>query len=100
MLKQVSIGKDAASALAKTKWWEGRTAREIATYGVLIRELCIPFDLLHKSVEEALGRPVWTHEFASERLYDELLGNVSAPTFDDVLKLIPEDKLALIVIDR
>ena len=26
--------------------------------------LCMPFPLFHKAVEEALGRPVYTHEFA------------------------------------
>jgi hypothetical protein len=27
--------------------------------------LFMPFDLFHEGVEELLGRPVWTHEFAA-----------------------------------
>lgn len=30
------------------------------------------FDDLHKFVEETLGRPVWTHEFAEEAIWKEL----------------------------
>jgi hypothetical protein len=33
---------------------------------------CIPFEEFQKDVEERLGRPVWTHEFASEKLWEEI----------------------------
>lgn len=94
---QLSIGRDAAIALAKTKWWEGLQSRDIAIRGLSIRELCIPFAMLHEHVEKALGRPVFTHEFASLRILDEVLGNVPAPTFDEIVAMIPEDKRILIV---
>lgn len=36
------------------------------------------FDELHKYVEEKLGRPVWTHEFASTDIQNEIKDKVRA----------------------
>lgn len=30
------------------------------------------FSDVHKFCEELLGRPIWTHEFASEKLWNEI----------------------------
>jgi hypothetical protein len=60
----------------------------------------MPFDVFHKAVEEALGRPVWTHEFAySDDLKKEFLGDKPAPTFEEVVALVPRDKLIVIGVD-
>lgn len=34
--------------------------------------LLCPFKLVHEYVEKKLGRPVWTHEFAFEKTWDEI----------------------------
>ena len=41
-----------------------KTAEEIVAFQLYEERLCMPFPLFHKAVEEALGRPVYTHEFA------------------------------------
>lgn len=96
-----SIGRDAAIALAKSNWWEGLSEREIALTGFFTRELCLPFPRLHEAMEKVLGRSVWTHEFAFPELIGrELLGQISAPTFDDILNLIPAGKRLVIAIQE
>lgn len=89
-----SIGREAAIALAATKWWEGKNPRDVALFALQTRELCLPMDELYKAFCEALGRPVFTHEFGlnAEGLRQELLGERDAPTFDEIVALIPEDK--------
>ena len=93
-----NIGKEAALKLFDSKWWEGKSAREITKFQLFTAELCCPFDVFHEAIEESLGRSVWTHEFGLD--YDglclEFLGEKDAPTFDEILNLIPEEKMILI----
>lgn len=93
-----SIGRDAAIALAATKWWEGKPARDVALFALQTRELCLPMDELYRAFHDALGRPVYTHEIAldAEGLRLELLGERDAPSFDEIVNLIPEDKRIVI----
>jgi hypothetical protein len=75
-MKRESIGKEKAIELANSKWWIGKSAREIAEFQMKTVELCIPFDKFHEAIEVALGRGVWTHEFALNLngLFKELFG--------------------------
>jgi len=34
--------------------------------------VCVPFDAFHEYAERVLGRPIFTHEFASEKTMEEL----------------------------
>jgi hypothetical protein len=91
---QKSIGRQRAAALAQTDWWHGRSAREIAKFQLFTRELCLPFDIFHRAVEEALNRPVWIHEFGFDvdGLIHELLDERDPPTLEEILNLLPADK--------
>jgi hypothetical protein len=97
--KRQSIGRDKAIALAKSNWWVGKEPRDIAKFQFFTDELAMPFDVFHEALEKALGRPVFTHEMALN--YDgiamELLGEKDAPTMEEIINLIPEDKRILIV---
>jgi len=95
---QRSIGRDAAIALADTNWWVGKDAKYIAKIGMFTTELCLPFDVLHKAVEEAVGRPVFTHEFGLnfDGICQEILGERAAPTLEEIIGLIPEEKLIVL----
>lgn len=57
--------KEQAVELANSRWWEDKSPQEVAEFQLNENLLCMPFDLFRKAVEEWLGRPVWTHEFAS-----------------------------------
>lgn len=85
-----------ALALASTNWWEHATDREIAEFQLNEPLLCMPFDRFHEAVEKALGRPVFTHEFAFGGLLEELNGERPPRTFEDVLALLPAEKLLIV----
>lgn len=48
--------------------------------GILLGE----FSAMHKYVEEILGRPVWTHEMASEKVVNE----IKEKSKEDFIKVI------------
>ena len=95
---QQSIGRKRAIALHNSGWWIGRSAREIAKFQLFTRELCLPFDLFRQALEECLGRAVWTHElgFDTDGVIHEFLGERDAPTLDEILALIPDEKRQLV----
>jgi hypothetical protein len=92
--KRNSIGKEKAIALAESKWWEGKSHREIAEFQLFLEELCMPFDVFHEAIEKSLGRPVFTHEFGLnyEGLVSEFLGDRATPSLQEIFSLIPEEK--------
>ena len=93
------LTRDQAIALADTNFWESMSAEDIALFQLSEPLLCMPFDTFHKSVQEALGRDVYTHEFAqSHLLLEELLGDREPPTFQEILEMIPEDKRIVVKI--
>lgn len=76
---------------ANTKWWENATPAEVVAFQLYEELLCMPFNLYHKAVEDALGRPVWTHEFAFiDRLRSEFEGKTVSPSLGDIIKLAEE----------
>jgi hypothetical protein len=95
-----SIGRDRAIKLAKSQWWVDESPESIARFQLFTDELCMPFDVFHESIEKALGGPVFTHEFGmnSDGLRGELLKQSPAPTFDEIINLIPSEKRVLIQI--
>lgn len=98
---QHSIGRSRAQALFATEWWLGRPAREIAKFQLLTMELCLPFEIFHRALEDALGRPVWIHElgFGVESLAQELFDERDAPSLDEILDLVPVAKKGALVVD-
>jgi hypothetical protein len=90
--------KENAIALAESKFWEGMTHRKIAEFQMCEEKLCMPFSVFHEAVEETLGRPVFTHEFGLnfQGLKDELFKDKQAPTLEEIINLIPEDKRMIV----
>jgi len=90
--------KESAIALAESKFWEGMTHRQIAEFQMIEEKLCMPFSVFHEAVEKTLGRPVFTHEFGlnSQSLKDELFNGKQAPTLEEIINLIPEDKRLIV----
>lgn len=54
----------------------------------------MPFTEFRKNLEFCLGRPVLIREIALnfDGLIDEFLGGKEAPTFQEIVNMIPEDK--------
>jgi len=91
--------EDQAIELSKTKFWESMSNRDVALFQLTENKLCMPFDIFHKAITHALNRPVYTHELALNRegLKKELLGEIPTPSFEDIIKLIPKEKLILVL---
>lgn len=89
--------KEQAVALAKSGEWKDWTDEEIARFQLYQRRLCVPFKVFHRAVEKVLGRPVFTHEFGKwQNIIDEYEGERTAPTFEEIVNMIPEEKRILI----
>jgi hypothetical protein len=58
----------------------------------------MPFSIFHEAITKALGRPVFTHEFGLNRegLIKELFRGAPAPTLEEIINLIPEEKRIII----
>jgi hypothetical protein len=72
-IEMVRSGKCTAEqckALFESSWWDGLPAKEVFEAQARGGRLCMPFSEFHRVTEEALGRSVFTHEFA---LMGELL---------------------------
>lgn len=87
-----------AITLAQSKWWEGRPSKEVALFQLQEPLLCMPFGDFHKAVEEAVGRPVWTHEFIDpESLVKQINGDEPSPSFKDILDMLPKSKTIVVI---
>ena len=97
--RRQSIGREKAIVLADSRWWEGRTPREIAKFQLFTDEITMPFGVFHEALEKTLGRPVWTHELAFnfDGIAMELLGEKDAPTMEEIIGMIPEEKLIILM---
>jgi len=58
------MNREEAIARANTKWWVGKTPKEIVDFQLYEPLLCMDFAAYQKALEQVLGRGVWTHEFA------------------------------------
>ena len=100
--RSISVTREEAVELAKSGFWKTMSYRDIAMFQMHEKRLCMPFDVFHEAIVKALGRPVYTHEFATnhEGLKKELRGEIPAPSMRQVMELIPEDKRIIVVVDK
>jgi hypothetical protein len=93
-----SITREQAIQLAESGFWKTMPARDLFEFQLYTKFLAMPFTVFHKAAEATLGRTVYVHEFAHpKRLKRELRGEKPAPTFDEIMALIPADKLVLVL---
>lgn len=87
------LTEEQAIAIYYSKIYENWTDDEIVKFQLFTERLCMPFDKFHEAVEHILHRPVWTTEFIDTMgLQKEYLGEKDAPTFEEIISLIPENK--------
>lgn len=91
------MDKEQAIKLAESKFWETMSDRDIVGFQLFEDTLCMPFSVFHKAIENVLGRPVFTHEFAFDGLKKEFLGVRLAPTMEEIINLVPEDKRIILM---
>lgn len=96
-MKQLT--KEEALRLAESNFWENMTPEEITEFQLFQNLLCMPFGVFHEAIEKTLKRPVFTHEFAHANLLEkEFLGEKSAPTFEEIINLIPVEKRIILAL--
>ena len=94
-MKQLT--KEQAIELAESLGWLTWTPGQIVRFQLFQDRLCMPFGIFTEAIEEVLGRPVYTHEFADiESIRNEYLTLKSAPTLEEIIELIPEEKRLII----
>ncbi len=83
-MKQLT--KEQAIKAYESQIWLDMTDQQIAEAQLFQDRLFVPFDVFH------------THEFGLDRagLQKELLGERPTPSFEDVIGLIPKEKLLVI----
>lgn len=93
-----NLTQEQAIKLAESNWWETKTDYELVRFQLFESRLCMPFSRFHEAIEKVLDRSIFTHEFGLnyEGLVLEFLGEKEAPTMDEIINLIPEDKRILI----
>ncbi len=80
-----------------SKEWQNWDNEQIVRLQLFQKKLCVNWSSFHEAMEDVLGRPVFTHEFAfADRLKQEYLGGKKKPTLDEIIDLIPEDKRVII----
>ena len=96
-MKQLT--KKQAIELSESKVLETWTDEQIVRFQLFQEKLCMDFSAFHKSLEAVLDRPVFTHEFGMNYngIVLEYLGEKEAPTFDEIIELIPEEKRIIIM---
>lgn len=91
------LNRNEAIAFGRGGEWKNWTPKQRGAFQLQQNLLCMDFDAFHEGVQALLGRPVFTHEFAyKDQLIDEWKGRKDAPTFDEIVALIPEGKRIII----
>ena len=93
------LTQEQAVAIFESKVWERWTDHQRVEFQLFTERLCMPFDVFHAATEKVLGRGVFTHEFAfPEHLRAEFLKERQAPTFEQIIELIPADKRPVLAV--
>lgn len=93
-MKQLT--SEQAIEFAKSGIWKDWSAEQIVRFQLFQTMLCMDFSSFHQAMEVVLKRPVFTHEFASHALKEEYLGTKEPPTYQEIIDLIPKEKLLIL----
>jgi hypothetical protein len=63
-MRDPDMSKASAIALYESGWWKLYPARDVALAQLGQARLCMPYDDYRRIVEDVIGGPVYTHEFA------------------------------------
>lgn len=95
----LQLTTEQAIEFANSGAWKEMSFRQRAEFQMLQRKLCMPFEVFHEAVEEALGRPVYTHEFGLnyDGLLAELFEGKEPPTLQEIIEMLPAEKRVIVV---
>jgi len=83
--------REDAIKMVESKFWVNLSISDRALFQLQEERLCMPFDVFQESVENWLGRSVYTHEFAKpDILISEGLGESPRPSMLEILQKLPK----------
>lgn len=98
-MNSIQLTKKEAIDFYDSKKWDFMTFKEKVDFQLFQDRLCMPFAIFHEAMEKVFNRPIWTHEFAfRDKLIAEYQGKQTAPSMEDIINLIPEDKQIICLI--
>ena len=87
------LTREQAVALFESAFWQHLTPCKVAWFQLVAERMCVPLPIFRASLEVCLGRGLVSGELLEfERLRAELAGRRLAPTLEEVMAFIPEDK--------
>lgn len=93
--------REQAIAVHESRVWQRMPIERAALIQLQEKLLFMPFDEFHRGVEALLGRSVWTHEFAKPALLlAEYRGDKEAPSIQEIIDMIPAEKLIAVVVEH
>jgi hypothetical protein len=97
-MQRNDLTKEEAIAIAKSGNYKKLGMARFALLQLHQSKLCGDFSYFKESVEFLLGRPVFTHEFINPKfLAEEAFGRKDSPSFQEIVDLMPKDKLIIVV---
>lgn len=89
----IQLTQEQAIEMAKNNFWKDWTPEQVVRFQLFQQRLCMDFSHFQKCVQDVLGRSVFTHEFGfRDDLVKEYLGEKEAPSFEEIINLIPAEK--------
>lgn len=89
--------KEQAIEMAKSGIWKKWSDAEVVKFQLYQRRLCMDLSRYHNALGKVLGRPVFLHELSdTKKLQAEYEGKNPAPTFEEIVNMIPAEKLIVI----
>jgi len=94
------LSKEQAIEFCESEKWKDWSDKAIVGFQLFQKRMCVPFSVFHAAIEKVLDRPVYTHEFGLnyDGIVAEYLGKVPKPSFEDIINMIPEDKLIVVTV--
>ena len=90
------LTREQAIAFVDSDAWKAWDPPTLARFQLEQERLCVPWGAFHKAVGDALGRPVWTHEFVDKAKLLAELDGAPSPSMGDILDMLPADKTIVV----
>lgn len=95
------LAQETAVALYEASWWKSFGLQESAVLQLHQDRLCMPINKFKEALSFAFGRTIFSHELRDpDRLKAELSSLKKAPTFQEVLDMIPLEKRVVVEFDQ
>lgn len=94
------VTQEEAIVIGEKGLYKDWTDEQLVNFQIRQNCLCVPFNVFHGAISRVLNRDVYTHEFMSsniENLIGEIERKTGAPNLDDIINLIPADKLIQLI---